>query len=150
MKEVFIKKLNPRKKKELLAFLSSLSTETRTRASSAGIDSSGLYKRLITDWKEAFIVGLYFKKELIGIIKIRNTKDSLYLSSLVIKDKYQHQGLGTLLINYSASIALFNKKKKLSAEVLKDNINGVNFYCKNNFMKKKENELIYFFERDLV
>lgn len=61
-----------------------------------------------------------------------HSEQSTYIDDIRIDTDYQHQGIGTLLMNYLDSS--YSKYKCLLLDVNKDNVNAVKFYEKLNYV----------------
>ena len=65
-----------------------------------------------------------------GFIHIQNGLDIIDLLNIIVKPKYQNQGIGSVLLKY----IIDNKQdKKIMLEVRSKNINAIKLYQKYNF-----------------
>jgi len=98
-----------------------------------------LYKKDFYGYKHCFAFGAYYKKHMVGFTHGHSDDDDVvYLERLYILPKYQHQGIGTLLLKAAEQTSgLIAEKIKLVS--LKS---AENFYVKKNgyeqfdYMKK--------------
>jgi len=150
MFEYSFERFSPRKKKAVMAFLDTLSVQTRTMLSISGIDPKSIYVSFREGWDENLSVCLCSKKEVIGLGKLTVWENATaYLSCLVVSDKFQHKGFGSKMIKYLIACALLNGAKILTLEVRIDNKIGQACFMKNGFRMKGTSDMCYSMERKL-
>lgn len=64
-----------------------------------------------------------------GFIHIQNGLDIIDLLNIIVKPKYQNQGIGSVLLKYIIN----NQDKKIMLEVRSKNINAIKLYQKYDF-----------------
>lgn len=72
-----------------------------------------------------------------------------FLSMIVVRENYQSNGLGKILLDQVIERCRLNGMKKLSLEVDKKNVRAINFYCKNYFFLNKKTNTSFYFEKEI-
>lgn len=79
--------------------------------------------------------GLFKNNQLVSITSVFDLGDSLQFRKFATLKEYQHQGLGTILLNY---IIDFAKQERKSSIWCNARENAVEFYKKNGFKLTKD------------
>jgi len=125
--------------------------QTRMNASVSGVDAKNFYSTFRDHWVTDLPLLLCHGKTVIGIGKlIELDKVEVYLSSLMIADKYQNKGYGSKLVKYLMACAILNGYKLMSLEVKIDNPIGIRFFKRLGFKVTKIGELTLYMQRNLV
>ncbi len=72
--------------------------------------------------------------EVIGYIGIFDSLDDYNIIGIAVKENYQNQKVGTMLLNKIIDVANQNGVKTLSLEVDQTNTKAINFYKKHGFV----------------
>lgn len=95
-----------------------------------------------------FVIDL--NKEIIGYIGVRIYDDSCEIFNFVIKETYQNQGYGQMLLDYLIEYIKLFKVTNINLEVRKSNKKALRFYYKNDFLKSHIRKDYYINEDALV
>lgn len=99
-------------------------------------------KELNESLNSKYFVATY-KNEIVAYISISIVLDICDISSIVVKKKYEKNGIGTYLLNKVFEICKNSKVNKILLEVRKSNEKAINLYTKNNFKKIAERKDYY-------
>ena len=77
------------------------------------------------------------------------TKNTAFLSLILVDEKTQGIGYGSFLLNNSIELLQRKGFKSYNLEVLKTNQKAIDFYKKFNFKVVQENELFFIMEKKL-
>lgn len=101
--------------------------------------------------RSGITIALY-SKELIGFSCFYCNDDqgkTAYLSLIAVKQEYEHQGNGTMLIEEVKQIARDNGMDRLRLEVRKKNYRAISFYRKKGFIPERELENSFYMITEL-
>lgn len=73
------------------------------------------------------------KEEVVGYIGVFDTIDDYNIIGIAVKEKYQRNKVGSLLLEKVIKLAKSKNVKSLSLEVDASNEKAINFYKKHNF-----------------
>ncbi len=76
-------------------------------------------------------IKLVLKKQIIGFLQFSLNKSDCDIISIGVLQKFQNMGYGKILVEYLISLNL----KNIFVEVSSNNINGIMFYHRLNFLK---------------
>jgi ribosomal protein S18 acetylase RimI-like enzyme len=100
-----------------------------------------LKKELSNVYSDFFLV--YLNEELAGYLKVNVNEaqtdnigsEALEIERIYIRNKFQRQGLGKILINKGIELAKEQNKKQVWLGVWEKNERAINFYTKMGFLK---------------
>ncbi|WP_456374219.1 GNAT family N-acetyltransferase [Methanocaldococcus sp.] len=97
-----------------------------------------VYKSSIKQWittsKTINVAGIFYKNNLIGVVVYGEKPNYLKINYIAIDKKFKNKSLGIYFIDFLEKKAKKLKKKKIYAEVPKDNEGGLRFFIKNGFI----------------
>ncbi|XRP97300.1 GNAT family N-acetyltransferase [Methanocaldococcus sp. 16A] len=97
-----------------------------------------VYKSSIKQWittsKTINVAGIFHKNDLIGVVVYGEKPNYLKINYIAIDKKFKNKSLGIYFIDFLEKKAKKLKKKKIYAEVPKDNEGGLRFFIKNGFI----------------
>jgi GNAT superfamily N-acetyltransferase len=94
--------------------------------------------------QDKFALGVVYKEELIGVIDL--VKDfpvsgQWIIGLLLLKKKERNKGIGKLVHNALTEMVLKSNGKSLRVGVVRENINGLNFWKNLGYKKIKESDI---------
>lgn len=89
--------------------------------------------RELNDNKLAVLMVITINSEVVGFFDYWNTFESGTICQIAIHPNYQHQSLGTRLLEEIFKDAYAKKTKTLTLEVRASNTKAINFYLKHGF-----------------
>lgn len=78
------------------------------------------------------IYGYYIDENLIAFLHIEKSYDEIDIINIVVKEEYQHQKIGTKLLDYL--FKCYNDVIKYNLEVRASNLKAINLYKKFDFV----------------
>jgi len=94
--------------------------------------------------QDKFVLGIFYKGQLIGVIDlIRNFPvfGQWIIGLFLLKEKERGKGIGKLIHRTLSKIVLKESGKSLRIGVIKENVNGLNFWKNLGYKKIKESEM---------
>lgn len=100
-------------------------------------------ERLVEGVKTSlYVVGAYYQSELVGLIRVVGDGQTIvYIQDVLIKNKFQHQGIGTALFNMVQQKYSHVRQMVLMSD---DVVKNANFYQKQGFNKGSACDLVLY------
>jgi len=91
-------------------------------------------KQWITTSKTISVVGMFHKDNLIGVMVYGEKPNYLKINYIAVDKRFKNNSFGEYFISFLEKKAKKLQKKKIYAEVPRDNEGGLRFFIKNGFI----------------